>query len=84
MKQISDLNVFLVFIRTPSKQKSPKKDEDLNIVELLRGHDPKEYERILQKHGIHDFRAILQAVEFLKREKEMESGKVVREKPAEV
>jgi len=49
-------------------------------VELLRGREPKEYEGILQSHGIHDFRTILQAVEFLKREKEMASGKVVRDK----
>lgn len=49
-------------------------------MELLRGHDPKEYEKILREHGIHDYRAILQAVEFLKKEKEMESGKVVRKK----
>lgn len=73
-------HLWLVFVRTPSKQKSPKKDEEINIVELLRGHDPKDYERILQEHGIHDYRAILQAVEFLKREKEMETGRVVWEK----
>lgn len=48
-------------------------------MELLRGHDPKDYEKILREHGIHDYRAILQAVEFLKKEKEMETGKVVRE-----
>lgn len=71
---------FDIFFRTPSKQKSPKKEEEINIVELLRGHDPKEYEKILREHGIHDYRAILQAVEFLKKEKEMESGKVVRKK----
>lgn len=66
-----------MFSRTPSKQKSPRKEGDIDIVELLRGHDPKDYERILQEHGIHDYRAILQAVEFLKKEKEMETGKVV-------
>ncbi|KAA8578946.1 hypothetical protein FQN60_006038, partial [Etheostoma spectabile] len=47
--------------RTPSKQKSPKKEGDVDIVDLLRGHDPKEYEKILTEHGIHDYRAILQA-----------------------
>lgn len=64
------------------KQKSPKKEE-LNIVELLRGHDPKEYEKILQEHDIHNYRAILQAMELLKKEKEAEPGKTVREKVAE-
>lgn len=79
-----NLIVYLIFVRTPSKQKSPKKDEEIDIVELLRGHDPKEYEKILREHGIHDYRAILQAIEFLKKEKEMETGRVVREKMADV
>lgn len=67
-----------MFVRTPSKQKSPKKEE-LNIVELLRGRDPKEYEKILQEHDIQDYRSILQAMEVLKKEKEAESGKMVGE-----
>lgn len=67
-----------MFVRTPSKQKSPKKGEDIDIVELLRGHEPKDYERILREHGIHDYRAILQAIEFLKKEKEMQTGRPVR------
>uniref|UniRef100_A0A3B3HMT9 Ig-like domain-containing protein n=1 Tax=Oryzias latipes TaxID=8090 RepID=A0A3B3HMT9_ORYLA len=71
-------SVFLITVRTPSKQKSPKKEGDINIVDLLRGHDPKDYERILREHEIYDYRAILQAVEFLKREKEMEAGKFTK------
>ncbi|KAK7938942.1 hypothetical protein WMY93_002268 [Mugilogobius chulae] len=63
--------------KTPSKQKSPKR-EDVDIVDLLRGHDPKDYERILREHEIYDYRAILQAIEFLKREKAQLSGKPVR------
>lgn len=47
-------------------------------MELLRGHDPKDYEQILRHHNIHDYRSILQALDFLKKEKEMETGKVVR------
>lgn len=70
----------MIFVRTPSKQKSPKKDEEVDIVELLRSHDPKDYERVLQEHNIHDYRNILQAMEFLKREKEMEPGRMVRGK----
>lgn len=72
--------MYLIFVRTPSKQKSPKKEEEVNIVELLRGHDPKDYERILRDHSIQDYRRILQALDFLKREKEMAIGKVVRER----
>lgn len=49
-------------------------------MELLRSHDPKDYERVLQEHNIHDYRNILQAMEFLKREKEMETGRMVRGK----
>lgn len=71
--------MYLICGRTPSKQKSPKKEGEMNIVELLRGHDPKDYERILTEHNIHDYRAILQAVEFLKREREMETGRPVRD-----
>lgn len=67
----------VMFVRTPSKQKSPKKEE-LNIVELLRGHDPKDYEKILQEHDIQDYRAVLHAMELLKKEKEAEPGKMVR------
>lgn len=70
----------LVLHRTPSKQKSPKKDEDVDIVALLRGHDPKDYERILREHNIHDYRSILQAVEILKKEKEAEVGRPVRQR----
>lgn len=78
-RKTPSLIVYLLFLRTPSKQKSPKKEGEIDIVELLRGQDPKDYERILREHNIHDFRAILQAVEFLKREKEMETGRVVRD-----
>uniref|UniRef100_A0A3B4HBA7 Ig-like domain-containing protein n=1 Tax=Pundamilia nyererei TaxID=303518 RepID=A0A3B4HBA7_9CICH len=81
MGEVGDLRTRLK--KTPSKQKSPKKEEEVNIVELLRGHDPKDYERILREHGIHDYRAILQAVEFLKKEKEMETGRAVRQKVSE-
>uniref|UniRef100_A0AAV2JXI0 Ig-like domain-containing protein n=1 Tax=Knipowitschia caucasica TaxID=637954 RepID=A0AAV2JXI0_KNICA len=60
--------------KTPSKQRSPKR-EDVDIVDLLRGNDPKDYERILREHEIYDYRAILQAFEILKREKAQASGK---------
>ncbi|KAM8858181.1 titin-like [Synchiropus picturatus] len=73
MEGLGDLRTRLK--KTPSKQKSPKREGEVDIVELLRGHDPKDFERILNEHNIHDYRAILQAVEFLKREKETESGR---------
>lgn len=71
-----------MFVRTSSKQKSPKKEE-LDIVELLRGRDPKEYEKILQEHNIQDYRSILQAMEVLRKEKEAETGQTVRANVAE-
>ena len=59
------------------KQKSPKKDQDIDIVELLRNVDPKEYEKYAQMYGITDYRGLLQAIEQLKREKAEESGRPV-------
>ncbi|KTF71343.1 hypothetical protein cypCar_00035221, partial [Cyprinus carpio] len=61
--------------KTPSKQKSPKEDKDIDIVELLRNVDPKEYEKYARMYGITDFRGLLQAIEFLKKEKGEESGR---------
>lgn len=52
-------------------------------MDLLREHDPKDYEKVLHQHEIHDYRAVLQAMELLKKEKEAESGKTVRETVAE-
>lgn len=77
------LMVCLVFLRTPSKQKSPRKEEEINIVDLLRGHDPKDYESMLREHGVHNYRALLQAIEALKKEKEAEPGTAVRFSPPE-
>ncbi len=78
MKTIQRLPELFCFIRTPSKQKSPKEDKDIDIVELLRNVDPKEYEKYARMYGITDFRGLLQAIEFLKKEKELESGRPVR------
>uniref|UniRef100_A0A674F482 Ig-like domain-containing protein n=1 Tax=Salmo trutta TaxID=8032 RepID=A0A674F482_SALTR len=64
--------------RTPSKQKSPKKEGEIDLVEILRGVDPKDYEKVVREYGITDYRCLLQAIEQLKREKEAESGKLVR------
>jgi hypothetical protein len=68
------MNESVCLHRTPSKTKSPKKEGEVDIVELLRGHDPKDYEKILLDHDIHDYRAILEAISFLKNEKEDETG----------
>lgn len=71
-------SVFCV-LRTPSKQKSPKEKEDIDIVELLRNVDPKEYEKYARMYGITDYRGLLQAIEQLKKEKVFEeSGRLVR------
>uniref|UniRef100_A0AAY4EWE6 Ig-like domain-containing protein n=1 Tax=Denticeps clupeoides TaxID=299321 RepID=A0AAY4EWE6_9TELE len=59
--------------KTPSKQKSPKEDKEIDIVELLRNVDPKEYEKYARMYGITDYRGLLQAIEQLKREKEEET-----------
>ncbi|XP_064183369.1 titin-like [Anguilla rostrata] len=61
--------------KTPSKQKSPEQEQEINIVELLRNVDPKEYEKYARMYGITDFRGLLQAIEFLKKEKADETGR---------
>lgn len=68
---------FSAIFRTPSKQKSPKEDKDIDIVELLRNVDPKEYEKYARMYGITDYRGLLQAIEQLKKEKGEESGRPV-------
>ena len=69
--------IYFISSRTPSKQKSPKESQEIDIVELLRNVDPKEYEKYARMYGITDFRGLLQAIEQLKREKEEESGRPV-------
>uniref|UniRef100_A0A3B4TD64 Titin n=1 Tax=Seriola dumerili TaxID=41447 RepID=A0A3B4TD64_SERDU len=64
-------------LRTPSKQKSPQEEKDIDIVELLRNVDPKEYEKYARMYGITDYRGLLQAIEQLKKEKAEESGRPV-------
>uniref|UniRef100_A0A3P9M5L7 Ig-like domain-containing protein n=1 Tax=Oryzias latipes TaxID=8090 RepID=A0A3P9M5L7_ORYLA len=64
--------------KTPSKQKSPQEEKDIDIVELLRNVDPKEYEKYARMYGITDYRGLLQAIEQLKKEKAEESGRPVR------
>lgn len=67
----------LCVVRTPSKQKSPQEEKDIDIVELLRNVDPKEYEKYARMYGITDYRGLLQAIEQLKKEKAEESGRPV-------
>lgn len=64
-------------LRTPSKQKSPKEEKDIDIAELLRNVDPKEYEKYARMYGITDYRGLLQAIEQLKKERVEESGRPV-------
>lgn len=68
------LNTIFFAFRTPSKQKSPKEEKDIDIVELLRNVDPKEYEKYARMYGITDYRGLLQAIEMLKKEKEEEQS----------
>ncbi|KAJ7983380.1 hypothetical protein DPEC_G00379480, partial [Dallia pectoralis] len=69
--------------KTPSKQKSPQEEKDIDIVELLRNVDPKEYEKYARMYGITDYRGLLQAIEQLKREKAEESGRPETERERE-
>lgn len=79
---LSSVNFCFFFcLRTPSKQKSPKEEKDIDIIELLRNVDPKEYEKYARMYGITDYRGMLQAIEQLKKEKAMESGRPVSSCP---
>ncbi|RXN00522.1 Titin [Acipenser ruthenus] len=53
--------------KVPSKQKEQEEDKDIDIVELLRNVDPKEYEKYARMYGITDYRGLLQALEQLKK-----------------
>uniref|UniRef100_A0A3Q2Q1F8 Ig-like domain-containing protein n=1 Tax=Fundulus heteroclitus TaxID=8078 RepID=A0A3Q2Q1F8_FUNHE len=68
--------------KTPSKQKSPQEEKDIDIVELLRNVDPKEYEKYARMYGITDYRGLLQAIEQLKKERGEESGRPVKLPPS--
>ncbi|KAL4593020.1 titin-like, partial [Arapaima gigas] len=58
-------------------QKSPKEGQEIDIVELLRNVDPKEHEKYARMYGTAEFCGLLQAIEFLKKEKEYETGSSV-------
>ena len=77
----SNQTLLCFVLRTPSKQKSPQEEKDIDIVELLRNVDPKEYEKYARMYGITDYRGLLQAIEQLKKEKAEESGRPVKLRP---
>ncbi|XP_039598490.1 titin-like, partial [Polypterus senegalus] len=59
--------------KVPSKQKEPEEDKQIDIVELLKNVDPKEYEKYARMYGITDYRGLLQAIEFIKKMKAEET-----------
>nr|XP_006823016.1 PREDICTED: titin-like [Saccoglossus kowalevskii] len=70
--------------RRPSQVKVETKPEDIDIEELLAGVPVKDYELVLRKHGIHDFRVILQHIEMMKKKKIEEEIKPIVEPEVEV
>uniref|UniRef100_S4RBA9 Ig-like domain-containing protein n=1 Tax=Petromyzon marinus TaxID=7757 RepID=S4RBA9_PETMA len=58
--------------KAPTKEK--EKEEEVDILELLKNVDPKEYEKYARLYGITDYRGLLQALELLKAAKELEEG----------
>uniref|UniRef100_G3UK67 Titin n=1 Tax=Loxodonta africana TaxID=9785 RepID=G3UK67_LOXAF len=52
--------------KTPVLKKGPGEEEEIDILELLKNVDPKEYEKYARMYGITDFRGLLQAFELLK------------------
>uniref|UniRef100_A0A8C5TRK4 Ig-like domain-containing protein n=1 Tax=Malurus cyaneus samueli TaxID=2593467 RepID=A0A8C5TRK4_9PASS len=62
---------------TPTKRKE-EEDQPIDILELLKNVDPKEYEKYARMYGITDFRGLLQAFELLKQTQAEESHRLVR------
>lgn len=63
--------------RIPTKKKEDE-EQTIDILELLKNVDPKEYEKYARMYGITDFRGLLQAFELLKQTREEESHRLVR------
>uniref|UniRef100_A0A8C3MI17 Uncharacterized protein n=1 Tax=Geospiza parvula TaxID=87175 RepID=A0A8C3MI17_GEOPR len=66
-----------IFIYTPTKTKE-EEEQPIDILELLKNVDPKEYEKYARMYGITDFRGLLQAFELLKQTQAEESHRLVR------
>lgn len=64
-------------ISTPTKTKE-EEEQPIDILELLKNVDPKEYEKYARMYGITDFRGLLQAFELLKQTQAEESHRLVR------
>lgn len=69
-----DLNFIF---RTPALKKGSGEEEEIDIMELLKNVDPKEYEKYARMYGITDFRGLLQAFELLKQSQEEETHRLV-------
>ncbi|XP_070570382.1 muscle M-line assembly protein unc-89-like [Ptychodera flava] len=63
-----------VLKRRPSEAKKVEVpvEEEIDINELLKDVNPKDYEKVLMEHGIYDFRVILKHIEWLKQQQEEE------------
>lgn len=74
--------VYLTYIidlnSTPTKRKEEEEEQPIDILELLKNVDPKEYEKYARMYGITDFRGLLQAFELLKQTQAEESHRLVR------
>ncbi|OCT61202.1 hypothetical protein XELAEV_18047225mg [Xenopus laevis] len=62
--------------KTPNKKKQEEEEKPIDIIELLKDVDPKEYEKYARMYGITDFRGLLQAFELLKASREEESHRM--------
>lgn len=69
--------LFSVLFRTPALKRGSGEEEEIDIMELLKNVDPKEYEKYARMYGITDFRGLLQAFELLKQSQEEETHRLV-------
>lgn len=76
-QKTDDLHLFLISFRTPVLKKGAGEEEEIDIMELLKNVDPKEYEKYARMYGITDFRGLLQAFELLKQSQQEETHRLV-------
>lgn len=66
-----------MLLRAPTLKRGSGEEEEIDIMELLKNVDPKEYEKYARMYGITDFRGLLQAFELLKQSQEEETHRLV-------
>ena len=62
--------MFFLSLRRPSQ--ILREAEEIDVMALLQGAEPKDYEKILREAGVYDFRAILKHLKMMQKQMEIE------------